>query len=131
MQLNGHMLSMLAAPFADDPFEKVKKMIQNFIYLVMEEANAENSQESWCDVKLSNEFTEKKVDMLVNKIQENKATKAVKKQDVKYEIQEPNRTGCGEDEGVIDPRRRFYHSRALRPAGRAHIRQGQLEHGTH
>ena len=65
------MLSILAVRFVDDPSKKVKKIIPNLIYRAMEEANAEDSQKCRCDVKLSNEFTEENIDILVNKIQEN------------------------------------------------------------
>merc|ERR1719281_1539221 len=59
-QLNSRILSILAVRVADDPFKKVKKMIQDTIYKLMEEANAEASQKGWCDEELStNEHTRK------------------------------------------------------------------------
>jgi len=59
-QLNSRVLSILAVRVADDPFKKVKKMIQDTIYKLMEEANAEASQKGWCDEELStNEHTRK------------------------------------------------------------------------
>jgi chromosome segregation ATPase len=59
-QLNSKVLAALAVRVADDPFKKVKKMIQDLIYRLMEEANAEASQKGWCDEELAtNEQTRK------------------------------------------------------------------------
>jgi len=58
---------------ADDPFKKVKKMIQDLIYRLMEEANSEATQKGWCDEELAtNEQTRKakskEVDTLTSEI---------------------------------------------------------------
>jgi len=59
-QLNSRVLSALALKVAADPFEKVKKMIQELIVRLMEEANEEAEQKGWCDTELSkNELTRK------------------------------------------------------------------------
>merc|ERR1719440_2452065 len=87
-QLNSRILSMLAVRAADDPFKKVKKMIQDLIYRLMEEANAEASQKGWCDEELStNEQTRKakskEVDTLTSEIDALEAEIAELTEDVK------------------------------------------------
>merc|ERR1719456_2039746 len=72
-QLNSKILAALAVRVADDPFKKVKKMIQDLIYRLMEEANAEAAQKGWCDEELAtNEQTRKakskEVDTLTSEI---------------------------------------------------------------
>merc|ERR1712190_407969 len=53
-------LSALAQHASDDPFRKVKKMINDLIVRLMEEANDEAEHKGWCDTELStNEQTRK------------------------------------------------------------------------
>merc|ERR1712087_773216 len=52
-QLNSRILSNLASRVADDPFGKVKTLIENLITRLMEEANAEADHKGWCDTELS------------------------------------------------------------------------------
>jgi len=59
-ELNSRVLFQLAAKAQDDPFKKVKKMIQDLITRLMEEANAEAEHKGWCDTELAtNEQTRK------------------------------------------------------------------------
>jgi len=43
---------MLAIRASEDPFGKVKKMIQDMVYKLMEEANAEAEQKGFCDAEM-------------------------------------------------------------------------------
>jgi len=59
-QLNSRVLSALVMRVANDPFQKVKKMIKDLIVRLMEEANEEAEHKGWCDTELStNEQTRK------------------------------------------------------------------------
>jgi len=59
-KLNSHMLSALAIRVEDDPFKKVRQMIQDMIHRLLEEANQEATQKGWCDKNLKeNEITRK------------------------------------------------------------------------
>merc|ERR1719456_1151988 len=87
-QLNSKILAALAVRVADDPFKKVKKMIQDLIYRLMEEANAEATQKGWCDEELATnkqtrEHKSKEVDTLTSEIDALEAEIAKLTEDVK------------------------------------------------
>merc|ERR1719217_446008 len=52
-QSNSRLLSLVAQKVADDPFKKVKKMIKDLIYKLMEEARQEAEHKGWCDTELT------------------------------------------------------------------------------
>merc|ERR1719161_3537954 len=77
-QLNSRVLSLLSVRSRATPFKKVKKMIQDMITKLEEEAAAEGEHKAWCDEQLStNEPTRKEkteaVEMLHAKLDELKA----------------------------------------------------------
>jgi len=49
---NSRSLALLAAHAANDPFTKVKKMINDMITKLMEEANEEAEHKAWCDTEM-------------------------------------------------------------------------------
>jgi len=49
---NSRSLALLAAHAAKDPFTKVKKMINDMITKLMEEANEEAEHKAWCDTEM-------------------------------------------------------------------------------
>merc|ERR1712224_851475 len=70
-QLNSRILAQLASSvqMGDDPFKKVKKLIQDLIVRLMEQANEEAEQKGWCDTELStNEQTRKEKTHQVEKL---------------------------------------------------------------
>lgn len=52
-KLHSHLLSALAVKVEEDPFKKVRQMIQNLIHNLLEEANQEAEQKGWCDKELA------------------------------------------------------------------------------
>jgi len=59
-ELNSRVLMAIAQRAQADPFGKVRKMIQDLIVKLMEEANEESEHKGWCDTELStNEKTRK------------------------------------------------------------------------
>merc|ERR1719359_463133 len=51
--LKSKLLSLVAQKAADDPFKKVKKMIKDLIFKLMEEAREEAEHKGWCDTELT------------------------------------------------------------------------------
>jgi len=52
-QLGSKMLTALSLRVGEDPFSKVKKMIQEMVYKLMEEANEEAEHKGFCDKELA------------------------------------------------------------------------------
>merc|ERR1719498_521975 len=68
-QLNSRILMQLASQAGEDPFKKVKKLIQDLIVRLMEQANEEAEQKGWCDTELAtNEATRKEKTKAVEKL---------------------------------------------------------------
>merc|ERR1719258_720265 len=47
------MLALIATRVGNDPFTKVKKMINDMISKLMEEANEEAEHKGWCDTEMA------------------------------------------------------------------------------
>merc|ERR1719379_1727389 len=78
-QLKSRVLSLISVRAESDPFKKVKKMIQDLITRLEEEAAAESEHKAWCDEQLStNEATRKEkteaVEMLHAEVDELEAS---------------------------------------------------------
>jgi len=59
-RLHSPVLSSLALKVQDDPFIKIRKMIQDLMHRLLEEANEEAEHKGWCDTELkANELTRK------------------------------------------------------------------------
>jgi len=68
-KLHSSVLSALAERVAADPFVKVKKLIQDLVVRLQEQAANEATQKAWCDDELqSNENTRKKKTSKVEKL---------------------------------------------------------------
>merc|ERR1719230_578656 len=52
-KVNSPLLSLLATRMGADPFTKVKKMINDMITKLMEEANEEAEHKAWCDTEMA------------------------------------------------------------------------------
>merc|ERR1719183_1714544 len=67
--MNSRILMQLASTAGEDPFKKVKKLIQDLIVRLMEQANEEAEQKGWCDTELAtNEATRKEKTRAVEKL---------------------------------------------------------------
>merc|ERR1719217_546293 len=69
-KLNNKQLGLLAEKIAADPFAKVKKMIDEMITRLLEEANADAEQEGFCDKELgTNKITRDKLTSEIDELQ--------------------------------------------------------------
>jgi hypothetical protein len=68
-QYNSRLLAMVSERVAADPFTKVKKMIKDLIWKLMQEATAETEHKGWCDTELTtNQQTREKKTEIVNEL---------------------------------------------------------------
>merc|ERR1719243_75670 len=51
--IGSRTLAMIAQRVEEDPFKKVKKMIKDLVYKLMEEAREEAEHKGWCDTELT------------------------------------------------------------------------------
>merc|ERR550537_346815 len=51
-QANSRILSLIAIRVSEDPFKKIKKMIQDMVDKLMEEANEEAEHKGFCDTEM-------------------------------------------------------------------------------
>merc|ERR1719169_402429 len=51
-QTNSRILSLIAVRVSEDPFKKIKKMIQDMVDKLMEEANEEAEHKGFCDTEM-------------------------------------------------------------------------------
>merc|ERR1719181_2566238 len=49
---NSKILSLIATRVAEDPFKKIKKMIEDMVSKLMEEANEEAEHKGFCDTEM-------------------------------------------------------------------------------
>jgi len=52
-KFHSRILALASTKVAEDPFDKVRKMIKDLIVRLMEEANAESEHKGWCDTELT------------------------------------------------------------------------------
>jgi len=76
--LRSAALASLATAIADDPFAKVKQLIQELIERLLKEASAENEQKGWCDksigqAKQKRRYAAEDIDELNSALAENEA----------------------------------------------------------
>eukprot|EP00929_Paragymnodinium_shiwhaense_P076040 TRINITY_DN38_c3_g1_i1.p2 TRINITY_DN38_c3_g1~~TRINITY_DN38_c3_g1_i1.p2 ORF type:complete len:691 (+),score=321.67 TRINITY_DN38_c3_g1_i1:110-2182(+) len=86
-RLGSHTLSTLAVKARDDPFAKVKTLIEELLERLVSEATAEASHKGWCDEALAtNEHTRttqsEKVEMLTGETEKLNADIAVLKKEI-------------------------------------------------
>merc|ERR1719171_1856450 len=51
-RLNSRILSLISVRVAEDPFKKIKKMIEDMVSKLMEEANEEAEHKGFCDTEM-------------------------------------------------------------------------------
>jgi len=78
-QLHSKRLGLLAEKLSEDPFAKVKQLIDNMITRLLEEANSDATHEGFCDKevgtsKITRNKLSEEVDSLTAKVENGKAT---------------------------------------------------------
>jgi len=86
-KFNSHMLAALATRVTQDPFGKVKKMIEGMVQKLMQEATDEAEHKGFCDTELSTngqtrQIKTDKVDELKSRIEEQTARTTLLSQEI-------------------------------------------------
>jgi len=89
-QTNSRILSLIAVRVSEDPFKKIKKMIQDMVDKLMEEANEEAEHKGFCDTEMG-----------TNKNTRDEKTEAVNRLTAEIEGLTADITKLGEDAAAL------------------------------
>jgi peptidoglycan hydrolase CwlO-like protein len=97
-KLNSNVLSALAMRVSADPLAKVKKMIQDMVYKLMEEANEEAEHKGFCDTEMGKNKNTR--DMKSSKVEE--LTASIEEMTAQAEVLTSEAAALTEDVTAID-----------------------------